>query len=98
MLHCLVQSHPKQWDDFLGQAKFVYNLISNRSTGNSLFSIVYTKAPNHTIDIVILPICINISATIIANNFYNIIEEIRHALQNPNDSYNLIADWHKRAK
>lgn len=51
MLWCLVQSHPKQWDNFIAQAEFSFNSMVNRSTGKTHFSVVYTKEPNAIIDV-----------------------------------------------
>lgn len=54
MLRSQVEENPKQWDLFLPQAEFAYNNMSNRSrsTGFSLFQIVYTKVPNSTVDLI----------------------------------------------
>ncbi|XP_020687365.1 uncharacterized protein LOC110103126 [Dendrobium catenatum] len=60
--HLHRDEHPKSWDDLLGQAEFAYNSMTNRSTGKSPFSIVYTKLPNHTVDLAVLPKCSNRSA------------------------------------
>ena len=39
----------------LGLAEFAFNSMVNRSTGHSPFTIVYTKAPNSTVDLITLP-------------------------------------------
>ncbi|PKU66385.1 hypothetical protein MA16_Dca009627 [Dendrobium catenatum] len=69
MLRCLVQEQPKLWDELLSQAKFAYNSMTNRSTGTSPFHIVYTKPPNHTIDVAILPKCHSRQAAELVDQF-----------------------------
>lgn len=77
MLRCLVQSKPKQWDQFLAQAEFAYNSMHNPSTANSLFTIVYTKAPDHIVDIALLPPCSNRVASSFTTDFHSVIEETK---------------------
>lgn len=52
MIHCLVGDHSKQWDTVLAQAEFAYNAIVNSLTGRAPFSVVYSKLPNFTIDLI----------------------------------------------
>lgn len=54
MLRCVVTEQHQSWDDILGQVEFAYNSTLNWSTSCSPFNIVYTKEPNHTIDLAIL--------------------------------------------
>ena len=46
---------PKQWDFTKAQAEFAYNNTVHNAIGRSLFSIVYTRCPNHALDLVKLP-------------------------------------------
>nr|GEW80032.1 serine/threonine-protein kinase TIO-like [Tanacetum cinerariifolium] len=46
---------PKQWDLCLDLDEFAYNIMVNRSTSKTSFSVVYQKPPNHTLDLVPLP-------------------------------------------
>ena len=45
LLRSLVGDHPKQWDQLLAQAKYVYNDSPKRITGKSLFQIIYGIHP-----------------------------------------------------
>ena len=55
MLRSVVGDKPKQWDATLPQVEFAFNSMTNRSTGKAPFAIVYTKEPNKTIDLIVLP-------------------------------------------
>jgi hypothetical protein len=48
LLRSLVTRHHNQWDNILSQAEFAYNGSLNRSTGRSLFQIVYGTQPRGT--------------------------------------------------
>ena len=45
MLRCIIGERITSWDLFLPQAKFAYNSLVNRSTGLSLFQVVYGRVP-----------------------------------------------------
>jgi hypothetical protein len=45
LLRSLVIEHHNQWDNILPQVEFAYNDSVNRSTGHSLFQIVYGMHP-----------------------------------------------------
>jgi hypothetical protein len=45
LLRSLSGKNPSHWDLVLAQAKFAYNNSVNRSTGKSLFQIVYGRSP-----------------------------------------------------
>ncbi|PKU75948.1 hypothetical protein MA16_Dca005995 [Dendrobium catenatum] len=98
MLHCLAHEHPKQWDDFLGQAEFAYNSMANRSTGKCPFSIVYTNVPNHVVDVTVLPQCRSKVATEASETYVRMLEDVRLKLQQANDTYKQLADSHRREK
>lgn len=65
---CLMSSKIVGWL-LLAQAEFTYNLMSNQSMCKSPFIVIYNKAPNHTIDVAILPKCSNTKATNFVSNF-----------------------------
>ncbi|PKU62464.1 hypothetical protein MA16_Dca022552 [Dendrobium catenatum] len=69
----------------------------NRSTGKSPFSVVYTKLPNHTIDIAVLPKCDSRAAITVADQFATMLHEVRQKLLDSNAKYKLVADKHRRA-
>lgn len=72
--------------------------MMNRLTGKSPFSIVYTKEPNHIVDVTILPKCRNSSTISLATDFKSAIEETRAVLHQANNSYKALADQHKHVK
>ncbi|PKU67205.1 hypothetical protein MA16_Dca025358 [Dendrobium catenatum] len=98
MLRCLVQDHPKVWDEMLGQAEFAYNSMPNRSTGQCPFKVVYTKPPNHTVDIAVLPQCKSRAASTLADQFSTMLQDVRQRIMESNARYKLTADKHRRAK
>ncbi|PKU69721.1 hypothetical protein MA16_Dca022676 [Dendrobium catenatum] len=98
MLRCLVQEHPKLWDELLSQAEFAYNSMPNRSTGTSPFHIVYTKVPNHTVDVAVLPKCNSRSAGQLVEQFTTMLQEVRLKLIESNEAYKAAADSHRRQR
>ncbi|PKU63286.1 RNA-directed DNA polymerase [Dendrobium catenatum] len=98
MLRCIAHEHPKQWDDYLGQAEFAYNSMSNRSTGQCPFSIVYTKIPNHIVDIAILPKCRSKTAADTTEQYTKMLEDVRSKLSASNAGYKESADQHRRER
>ncbi|PKU76427.1 hypothetical protein MA16_Dca001030 [Dendrobium catenatum] len=98
MLHCVVQKHPKLWDELLGQAEFAYNSMTNRSTGKSPFSIVYTKLPNHTVDLAVLPKCSSKLAADFTVQFSKMLQEVREKLAESNAKYKENADKNCRER
>ncbi|PKU75194.1 hypothetical protein MA16_Dca026915 [Dendrobium catenatum] len=96
MLRCLAHEHPKQWDDFLGQAEFAYNSMANRSMGKCPFSIVYTKVPNHVVDVTVLPQCRSRTATETSESYVRMLEDVRMKLQQANDTYKQLVDSHQQ--
>ncbi|PKU64652.1 RNA-directed DNA polymerase [Dendrobium catenatum] len=98
MLRCIAHEHPKQWDEYLGQAEFAYNSMTNRSTGQCPFSVVYTKCPNHIVDISVLPQCKSKAAANTTENYSKMLEDIRNKLTEANDYYKQEADLHRREK
>ncbi|KAI0493184.1 hypothetical protein KFK09_027460 [Dendrobium nobile] len=98
ILRCIVQEHPKLWDDLLGQAEFAFNSMPNRTTGMCPFSIVYTKMPNTILDIAVLPKCKSKAASVLADQYTNFLSNVRMKLQASNEKYKQDADVHRREK
>ncbi|PKU77893.1 hypothetical protein MA16_Dca005725 [Dendrobium catenatum] len=96
MLRCLVQNHPKAWEVVLGQAEFAFNSMPNRSTGQCPFSIVYTKMPNHIVDLAVIPKCRSPAATKIAEQFSSMLKEVPDKLTENNLKYKTDQDKHRR--
>nr|GEU83726.1 RNA-directed DNA polymerase [Tanacetum cinerariifolium] len=55
LLRSLMGDNAKQWDLILPQAEFTYNRSVNRTTGNSLFEVVYGRNPITPLDLVHVP-------------------------------------------
>ena len=70
----------------------------NRSTGKAPFSIVYTKAPSHTTDLLHLPNSKHTPVDNLASRITKTIEDVRAKLQQSNLQYKDAADAHKRLK
>ncbi|PKU62072.1 RNA-directed DNA polymerase [Dendrobium catenatum] len=98
MLRCLVQEHPNRWDELLSQAEFAYNSMPSRSTGTSPFHIVYTKAPNHTVDVAVLPKCTSKTAVKTAEQFAKLLQDVRLKLVESNEQYKAAVDLHRRKR
>lgn len=98
MLHSLVGEAPKEWDLKLPQAEFAFNYMVNRSSGKTPFSIVFTKTPNHTTDLLHLPSPTNCATENFAHRVTKTIEEVRASLQNSNTKYKAAVDAHRKFK
>ncbi|XP_026399458.1 uncharacterized protein LOC113295329 [Papaver somniferum] len=55
LIRAKCMDNSKQWDIFLPHMEFAFNTSVNRSLGITPFEIVYSKVPNHTLDLVVLP-------------------------------------------
>lgn len=98
MLRCVAADHPKNWDLTLPQVEFAYNSVPNRSTGYSPSSIVYTKAPNQSVDLVALPHPKNRTAMEFADQIVHLHQDVKHKLESANAQYKAHADRHRRPK
>ncbi|PKU83344.1 hypothetical protein MA16_Dca027360 [Dendrobium catenatum] len=96
MLRCLVLEHPRQWEDVLSKAEFTYNAMTNRSTGKTPFSIVYTKSPNLALDIAVLPKCKSSSAATFTDTYKEMIDNVRQQILSSNQRYKDAVDAHRR--
>lgn len=81
MLICVITKQKRPWDLFLGQVEFAYNSTVNKSTSKSPFNIVYSKEPNHTVDLAIMPKSNNIvvASKVIDSN--KVIQDVWMRLQ-----------------
>lgn len=90
--------HIKRWDDLLPQTKFAYNSITNQTMGQSLFSIIYTKHPNHTVDLATLPRSRNQLVEKLAAQFSEMLKQMKGNIEEAKNRYKLKVDAHRRAK
>ena len=98
MLRCVVSEKPKQWDAALPQIEFAFNTMVNRSIGKAPFDIVYTKVPNHTIDLLYLPQYTSNSVATLAEQIATIHSEVHQKLEASNLKYKAASDRHRRFK
>lgn len=80
MLHNLASATLKQWDSCLPQVEFAFNSMLNRSTGKSLFEIVYAKAPNYTMNLLSLPHSKSKATKNLGNQIAQTLDEVRTKL------------------
>ncbi|KAI0503632.1 hypothetical protein KFK09_014566 [Dendrobium nobile] len=72
--------------------------MTNRTTGKTPFSIVYTKPPNTVLDLSILPKCKSQSTANFAEDYADMLSEVRRQIINSNLKYKEAADKHKRQR
>ena len=98
MLRSIVGDKPKQWDLALAQAEFAFNHMINRSTGKAPFAMLYTKLPNHTSDLIHIPLVPNSAADNMANRIVDTLQQVKTNLEAANARYKTLADLKKRPK
>ena len=84
ILRSLVGENPKQWDLFLPQAELYYNNTPNKYTKFSLFQVIYTKAPNNTIDLIPSQKGMCRKANAMSESIVNISDRLKQHLQQAN--------------
>lgn len=72
--------------------------MTNRSTEKSPFQIVYTKLPNHIVDLTIIPKFKRKTALDMINNFNDLLHDVKAHLSDSALQYKKAADVHKRYK
>ncbi|KAK8933702.1 hypothetical protein KSP39_PZI015574 [Platanthera zijinensis] len=97
LVRCICQDRPKQWDYALARAEFAYNNAVHSSTGRTPFSVVYTKAPRHALDLARL-LAAPPSATQLAEETRDIQADTRLKLLESNAKYKAMADKHRHEK
>lgn len=70
----------------------------NRTTGRSPFRIVYTKFPNFSVDLLVIPVPKSKAANSWAKNCARFYQEIREHIEMTNVQYKFKADKHRKAK
>lgn len=96
MIHCLVQEKPKQWDLLLPRVKFALNSIPNKTTGKSSFSVVYTKVPNLTMDLIAIPNPKSKLANSWTRDYQQFHQQIRKHIETMKSKYKQNIDKHSK--
>ena len=80
--------------------EFAYNSLVNRSTGKSLFAIIYCVPPKHALDLVPLLELPGVSQAVenMANHIQTMQEEVRQKLEATNAKYEKAADKKRHEK
>ena len=83
LIRCTCGNKKGQWDYALAQAEFAYNNSVNRSTGRSLFSIVYTKSPRHVVELIKLPSSTSSSTAAfdLPDSYLQMFQEVQQSLK-----------------
>ncbi|GJZ14188.1 putative nucleotidyltransferase, ribonuclease H [Tanacetum coccineum] len=94
----LVGDHVKAWDQKLCQAEFAHNHAVNRSTGFSLFQVVYSAQPRGPLDLMSLPISGSVPKKV--HDFVEGLREVHKAVRDnlvrANSMYKQDADQKRR--
>lgn len=88
----------KQWDMVLLQAKFPFNSMINRSIGKFNFAIMYTKVPNHTLDLITLQKLTHQATESMVEQIKQTHEKVRRQLEDANAKYKATTDQHRKKK
>jgi hypothetical protein len=98
LLRSLVTEHHNQWDNIFPHAELAYNDSLNRSTGQSLFQVVYGMQPRGVSELRDSEQTATRSAS--GEDFAEAMKElhnqVRERLQNSSQEYKRRADQHRR--
>jgi hypothetical protein len=97
-LRSLVTKHHSQWDNILPQVEFAYNDSINRSTGKSLFQIVYGMHPRGILELRDSEHNATRSASVedLAEAMKELHSQVKERLQNSSQKYKHREDQHRR--
>ena len=89
LFQCIVFYHKAAWDVILPNAEFAYNSSVNRTTGSSLFQILYGTQPRTPLDISSLPLSQRTSETELDFSSYmsTLHDDIRKRIAIQTESY-----------
>ncbi|XP_026399393.1 uncharacterized protein LOC113295256 [Papaver somniferum] len=80
--------------------EFAFNISVNRSTGKSPFAIVYSKVPNHILDLVVLPKPPKSNAKVdqLVDKASQLHQEVKTKMEDSNAKYKKVVDQHRWIK
>ena len=94
-----MREHPKKWEFVISQAEIAYKSSISRSKKKPSFEVVYSRNPNHVLDL--LPLSNQVRVSMKANKFVEhvkaIHEQVREQLKLFSQAYKSKADTHKRS-
>ena len=98
LLRALIKSISKAWDLLLPHAEFAYNMAPSRTTGLSLFKVVYGVEPLSPISLVLRPLDNKPSpdASKRVEEIKHLHEKVRSKIEKSNESYQAQANRHKK--
>eukprot|EP01018_Ginkgo_biloba_P001108 Gb_13530 [translate_table: standard] len=79
LLRSLARDKPRQWDQVLAQAEFVFNSSVNRSIGMAPFQVVCVRMPKIRADLIDIPVGERVSDDVeaMAKNLKQTHEEVK---------------------
>ncbi|KAD6796192.1 hypothetical protein E3N88_07088 [Mikania micrantha] len=98
LLRALIKKNVKQWEDLMPHAEFAYNRTPHKTTGHSLFEVVYGLNPATPLDLRVLDTTqkFNSNAADHATQIKSLHEQVTHRITKMSDTVKARVDKHCR--